>query len=172
MITDLQEVIDNARSFIGKGWTYKLGGDSVKKKEIDCSAFIWRCLGERKYDPKTKVWRNTSWLVSDLSLPYFQRLAKPVPGCVAVYGWSKLPNGKNKVGHCAIVIDPDLHLVIDASSTRGTVAERRVDRFWENPKTEWLVPKGAVYVDESGSMKKLALTVLTLASFWAFYASR
>lgn len=179
MIRDLAQVIDNARSFIGQGWTYKLGGDSEKKKEIDCSAFVWRCLGDRKYDKSSGVWRNTSWLASSKALAIFDRLDEPVPGCIAVYGWSKYPNGKGKPGHCAIVVDPAAHTVIDASSSTNTVKERRVDRFWfpskTQPKTYWLVPKGAEYVEESeedSEIKNLTLVALAVAGFWAFYASR
>ena len=157
MIKNLDQIIANARSYLNKGWTYKLGGDSDSKKQIDCSAFIWRVLGERKYSPQLKKWRNTQWLVSDDALNYFQRIPNPIPGAIAVYGWTTRSDGSKKVGHTGIVVDPSTRTIIDAAS-KG-ITERKGNIFWNNPKTVWLIPKGA-YRGSSDSTMALVLVLL------------
>ena len=162
MIKNLDQIVANARSYLNKGWTYKLGGDSDTKKQIDCSAFIWRVLGEKKYSPELKKWRNTNWLVSDEAQQYFQRIPNPIPGSIAVYGWTTRSDGSKKVGHVAVVVDPSTRTIIDAASSTNGITERNGSFFWNKPNTVWLIPRGAS--TEASDSTPLLLLVLLIGS--------
>lgn len=136
MIKEAQQIIDNARSWMGKGITYQMGADNLKK--MDCSAFIWRCLGERKYNGK--VWRNTDWLCSPPALGDFIRLPHAEDGCIVVYPSYKDSKGKRRAGHVAVVVDAEHHTIIDCSQSQNGIAERNGDFFWKKTTVVFLKP--------------------------------
>jgi len=136
MQCDLSKILKNAKSWLDKGVKYQMGAD--RKKLMDCSAFVWRCMEERKYNGI--VWRNTDWLVSERSLPYFKRIKKPVVGCIAVYGRYRNKKGKKRAGHVCIVVDPIKKTVIDCSSSQEGVSQRVAKFFWTRKDVVYLVP--------------------------------
>lgn len=140
MFKDPQLILENARSWLDKGIEYQMGADNLKK--MDCSAFVWRCLGERKYDGK--VWRNTDWLCSPSALKFFKRLDGPTPGCIVVYPSTTIlrPNGTviRRAGHTAVVSDPVAKTIIDCSSSQNGIRERKGDFFWNHHDVVWLSP--------------------------------
>ena len=123
------EIIAQARTYIGRGIKYELGADDLTPPDLalDCSAFVWRVLGERKFDGRR--WRNTDWIVGDAlgAQTRFVKLDKPEPGCIAVYG-RRLNGGK--VGHVAVVVDPKARTIIDCSDSQNGVTEHDGSYFW------------------------------------------
>ena len=115
--------------------TYKLGADSVEETntpQLDCSAFMWRCMGERKYDSVKHVWRNTSWIWNDIQneetkFEKVHELKDIQQGDVIVYGWEK-----GKAGHIAIINSVDDKGNIrgyDCSSSRNGIEFRLLNFF-------------------------------------------
>lgn len=113
---------------------YKLGADRISGNEpaLDCSAFIWRVLGERKYDPEKEVWRNTDWLYNDIEknntkFDKVSSLAEVKGGDIIVYGWEK-----GKVGHVALItsVNSKGHILgWDCSSSAGGISHRNLSFF-------------------------------------------
>ena len=136
MIKDSQQIVSNARSWIGKGITYQMGADNLQK--MDCSAFVWRCLGERKYGDK--VWRNTDWLCSDKALAQFVRLPHAEDGCIVVYPSHKNATGKRRAGHVAVVVNANEHTIVDCSQSQNGITERNGSFFWKKTSTIFLKP--------------------------------
>jgi len=110
---------------------YKLGADRITGNEpaLDCSAFIWRVFGERKF--ADDVWRNTSWLYEDITKhnTKFDRvkLEDVCGGEVIVYGWEK-----GKPGHCAIITGVNDRATImgwECSSSAGGITHRNLNFF-------------------------------------------
>lgn len=111
---------------------YVMGADDLVgfDQSLDCSAYIWRCHGQRKFD--NKVWRNTSWLWNDVENreTHFDKvntLEEAQQGDIIVYGWSK-----GKAGHVAIIDKVDSKGNItgyDCSSSRGGVSYRSLNFF-------------------------------------------
>lgn len=112
---------------------YQLGADrtSGNNPALDCSAFIWRVLGERKFDPVMQVWRNTTWIYNDIEKhnTKFDKvsLEEAKGGDVIVYGWSK-----GKAGHIAIIVGVDKKGTItgwDCSSSADGISFRNLNFF-------------------------------------------
>lgn len=121
-----QDIINKARSVIGKRIVYKLGAGGMDEKyplptkngECDCSGFVCWVLGLSR---KTKIpfyqpggWIYTDSMVEDINrnAGIFDRLTVPEVGCIVVYGAGKeighvgfiseVENGKmKKVIHCS-----------------------------------------------------------------------
>lgn len=129
-----QQIVTAARAFLGRGITYDLGADDMTPPTmaLDCSAFVWRVLGSRKFDGKR--WRNTDWIVGDITgaQTCFTAVAPAdvQPGDIVVYGKKQ---NCGRTGHIGIVVDPAAHVVIDCSSSKNGVTERRADFFWHRP---------------------------------------
>lgn len=123
-------ILATARSFLGRGVRYVLGADDVTPPDLslDCSAFVWRALGSRKFDGKR--WRNTEWILADAlgARSRFVQVDRPEPGDVAVYA-RKINGGK--MGHIAIVADPKRRTIVDCSSSLGGVREHSGAYFWK-----------------------------------------
>lgn len=112
---------------------YQLGADrtSGNNPALDCSAFIWRVLGERKFDPVMQVWRNTTWIYNDIDKhnTKFDKvsLEDAKGGDVIVYGWNK-----GKAGHIAIITGIDKRGTIngwDCSSSANGITYRNLTFF-------------------------------------------
>ena len=112
---------------------YQLGADRTTGTDpaLDCSAFIWRVLGERKFDPDKDVWRNTSWVYEDIEKhnTKFDKvlLENAMGGDIIVYGWEK-----GKAGHIAIITGVDKKGTImgwDCSSSANGISYRNLTFF-------------------------------------------
>lgn len=114
------EVVDRARSAIGKGCIYRLGKGGYtptnlvpwsKQFECDCSGFVSWCLGvSRKTDNPWYVrfnggWLETSAIVRDATSPFgvFTEVARydALPGDLLVWG-----DAGGAQGHVGIVSGP------------------------------------------------------------------
>ena len=114
--------------------TYRMGAENIARNgALDCSAFVWQVLGDKKRD------RNTDWIVGDAThaCTKFRRIDVPVPGCIAVYPgrWEIVPGGPNKrhAGHVGIVVDVDKKLVIDCSSSQNGIRCHRQRVLFDGP---------------------------------------
>lgn len=113
----VSEFLARARSAIGKGIRYKLGGGGMSPRselpanhnqECDCSGFVCWALGiSRQTDHPLYVrfnqgWINTDAMVHDAraSTGFFSEISEPRVGAIVVYG-AKPPS--RKVGHVGIV---------------------------------------------------------------------
>lgn len=115
---------------------YVLGADDLIgfDQSLDCSAFIWRCFGQRKFDGKR--WRNTSWLCNDIEneetcFDKVHELRDAQQGDIIVYPWIK-----GKAGHVAIIDSVDANLSImgyDCSSSKDGISYRNLDFFKKKP---------------------------------------
>lgn len=110
---------------------YFLGADDLvgEEQSLDCSSFIWRCCGERKFDGKR--WRNTSWIYNDINTnntKFIKVELKDIQqGDVIVYGWEN-----KKVGHTGIIdkLDSKGNLFgYDCSSSKGGITYRNFNFF-------------------------------------------
>lgn len=122
----LQDVVDRARSAIGRGIRYKLGtggfhpdDDTPSRSGVcDCSGFVAWCLRmSRRIAPDSPWyeyyreynggWVETSALVRDAEAPFgfVDRVAweDAEPGMLLVYGDSKGRSGETHQGHVGIV---------------------------------------------------------------------
>jgi len=114
--------------------TYQLGADSIEglTPKLDCSSFIWRVFGERKYDSVKHIWRNTSWIWNDIEneetkFEKVHDLKDVKQGDVIVYGWSK-----GRAGHVAIINSIDSNNNIkgyDCSSSKNGIEFRNLNFF-------------------------------------------
>lgn len=125
---NLADILAGAQNWakVRRDIKYQMGAENIKENgALDCSAFVWQVLGERKRD------RNTDWIRSDAldKQTKFKRIAAPVPGCIAVYGtrWEKTPLGtvKRHAGHVGIVVDVAKKTVIDCSSSQNGIRLHR-----------------------------------------------
>jgi len=114
--------------------TYKMGGEDIRQGgKLDCSAFVWNVLGEKKKD------RNTDWISADAvgKQSKFIQIPAPIPGCIAVYGsrWERTPSGvaKRHAGHVGIVADPAKKTAIDSSSSQNGIRLHRQAVLFDGP---------------------------------------
>ena len=119
-----REVIERARSQVGIGTKYRMGGGAHDHRapdcrgedgSCDCSALVAWVLGYRKYQPGLRhlgtEWLNTDGIVldSDATVGLYSRIALAVPGCVGVYPKASvarrlgLAGQGPSVGHVGIV---------------------------------------------------------------------
>lgn len=113
----VNEFLARARSAIGKGIRYKLGGGGMSPRaelpanvnnECDCSGFVCWALGVSRltdhplYLRFNNGWINTDAMVHDAktSTGFFTEIPEPRVGAIVVYG-AKKPS--RKVGHVGIV---------------------------------------------------------------------
>lgn len=119
------QILAAARQLVAahRATPYRMGGDDWQTG-MDCSAFIWRVVGQRKL--AAGVWRNTDWLVRNRHQPPMRELAageSVAPGSIAVYG-GRVVRGRRYAGHVGIVVDADRQIVIDCSSSAKGIRER------------------------------------------------
>lgn len=114
--------------------TYGMGGEDIRQGgKLDCSAFVWCVLGEKKRD------RNTDWIRADATgkQTKFEQIPAPIPGCIAVYGsrWERTPAGvaKRHAGHVGIVVDPIKKTAIDCSSSQNGIRSHRQAVLFDGP---------------------------------------
>lgn len=133
---NLSELLEGALSWEKnrRDITYGMGKEDTRKNgALDCSAFFWNLMGEKKKD------RNTDWVRNDALTrkTRFRRVMQPVPGVIAVYGtrWEKTPTGATKrhAGHIGIVVDPVKKLVIDCSSSQNGIRLHRQPVLIDGP---------------------------------------
>lgn len=107
------QIIARAKSAIGKGIRYKLGGGGMKPEAplpdagtgiCDCSGFVCWVLGlsrlsDQAFYRRYGGWINTDSIEDDIlsSAGIFKQLSMPEVGCIVVYG------AGNKIGHVGIV---------------------------------------------------------------------
>lgn len=131
--------------------TYQMGGEDIRQGgKLDCSAFVWTVLGDKKRD------RNTDWIRADATgkQTKFVQIPAPVPGCIAVYGsrWERTPAGvvKRHAGHVGIVADPAKKIAIDCSSSQNGVRSHRQAVLFDGPSDKrengviFCIPKESV----------------------------
>lgn len=137
---NLSEILEGAQSWATnrRDITYKMGGEDIRQNgKLDCSAFVWQVLGEKKFDGK--VWRNTDWIRADAlnRKTKFRKIDSPVPGCIAVYGGrvEKTPTGvtKRHAGHVGFVVDPVKKIAIDCSSSKNGIRLHRQAVLFDGP---------------------------------------
>ncbi len=137
---NLSEILEGAHNWAKtrRDIKYKMGGEDIRENgSLDCSAFVWHVLGEKKFDGK--VWRNTDWIRADAlnRKTKFRPIAQPVPGCIAVYGGrtEKRPNGvtRRHAGHVGFVVDPVKKLAIDCSSSQNGIRLHRQVVLFNGP---------------------------------------
>jgi hypothetical protein len=108
------EVIARAKTAIGKGIRYDLGGGGKKPtsalpddgtRKCDCSGFVCWVLGlprqtDQAFYKKYKGWIYTDSMEDDIlsNAGIFRQLSVPEPGCIIVYG-----AGPKKIGHVGLV---------------------------------------------------------------------
>lgn len=133
---NLSEILQGAQNWARtrRDITYGMGGEDTRQNgRLDCSAFLWNVLGDKKRD------RNTDWIRNDALTrkTKFRRIVAPVPGCIAVYGsrWEKTPAGTTKrhAGHVGIVVDVDKKLAIDCSSSQNGIRLHRQAVLFDGP---------------------------------------
>ena len=130
---ELKEAVDRARSQIGIGTKYRLGGGKTRPngsncqdedKGCDCSAFVCWVLRLPKWQ-RNEIWYlselNDGWLNTDgmwldakRSFGFFHQIAYPLPGSIIVFpshkGVMGLPEQPGpKVGHVGIVTNVTRH---------------------------------------------------------------
>ena len=99
----VDELVTRARSQIGKGTVYRLGGGNLdpsaphprdEQESADCSAFACWAIGIRKYQPQFRWlvafnggWYNTGavWRDADVPIGLFEMATQPYVGCLMVY---------------------------------------------------------------------------------------
>lgn len=107
------QIIARAKSAIGKGIRYKLGGGGMKPEAAlpdagtgicDCSGFVCWVLGlsrlsNQAFYKRYGGWINTDSMEDDIlsSAGIFDQLNAPLPGCIVVYG------AGSKIGHVGLV---------------------------------------------------------------------
>lgn len=133
---NLQQILESATNWATRrrDITYQMGGEDLRENgKLDCSAFVWTVLGEKKRD------RNTDWIRSDAlgKQTKFKQIPEPVAGCIAVYGsrWEKTPAGvtKRHAGHVGIVVDIGKQLAIDCSSSQNGIRLHRQSVLFKGP---------------------------------------
>jgi hypothetical protein len=128
----IQDLLARARSQVGLGIRYKMGGGTSKasphtcadaKNNCDCSSFVCWALGIDKNGeypylrpPGSKPEPGGDWYGTDqiwddavnLGLGLFQKIATPVAGCVVVFPTTWKAGKAQPAGHCGIVsaVDP------------------------------------------------------------------
>lgn len=124
--------------------TYAMGGEDIKQGgKLDCSAFVWQLLGERKRD------RNTDWMRADATGKQTKlvQIPAPIPGCIAVYGsrWERTPAGvtKRHAGHVGIVVDAAKKTAIDCSSSQNGIRSHRQAVLFDGPSDKR--PNGVIF---------------------------
>ena len=129
------EILEYARAWCDRrDITYRMGAENIGQDgALDCSAFVWQVLGDKKRD------RNTDWIAGDAlhACTKFRRIDAPMPGCIAVYPsrWEKVADGpaRRHAGHVGIVTDPAKKLVIDCSSSQNGIREHRQRVLFDGP---------------------------------------
>lgn len=128
------QILAAARQLVAmhRATPYRMGGDDWQTG-MDCSAFVWRVVGQRKL--AGGVWRNTDWLVRNRQHPPMRELAAgeaPAPGTIAVYG-GRMVRGRRYAGHVGIVVDAERQIAIDCSSSAGGIRERKAAILFRGP---------------------------------------
>ncbi len=148
------EVLQRARSAIGKKIRYRLGAGGIDPKAptpasvdnaCDCSGFVCWCLGiSRKTDHPFYVrlnggWINTDAIVRDALEPvgFFRRLENPKVGCLIVFP-SKRP--QRPYGHVGIVTEVQAGKVSKVIHCSSGNYRRYRDAIRETPPTVFQVP--------------------------------
>ena len=99
-------------------WRPFLNKDHETRLGCDCSSFVcWVSGVDKNIDG---LWYNTDNIKADVLGPNkrWKKLDAPVRGCAVVYGGHRNSEGKWKVGHCAIVLDPVSQTIVDASGSQ------------------------------------------------------
>lgn len=98
---------------------YRMGADlNGNPIGCDCSAFVARCCGQRKFDPVTGFWWGTDRIYDDALKGHarWRKIDAPRPGCIGVYP-GKMVAGKRVSGHVWVVENPATFTTIECSSS-------------------------------------------------------
>jgi len=104
---------------------YRMGADlDGFPVGCDCSAFVARCHGGRKFDGSR--WYNTDAIYTDAQTANkrWRQIPAPVPGCIGVYP-GRTRNGKRTAGHVWVVEDVAACMTIESSSSGKGIARRK-----------------------------------------------
>ncbi len=96
---------------------YRMGADlNGSPIGCDCSAFVARCCGQRKFDGA--VWWNTDRIYDDATgaNKRWRQIPAPVPGCIGVYPGRSV-SGRRRAGHVWVVENPATFTTIECSSS-------------------------------------------------------
>lgn len=110
---------------------YRMGADlDGSPVGCDCSAFVARACGNRKFDGK--VWWNTDRIYDDAkgANKRWRQIDKPQPGCIGVYP-GVTQHGKRTAGHVWVVDDPTLCTTFECSSSGKGIASRRRPQWFK-----------------------------------------
>lgn len=144
-----QNRVARARSAVGKGIRYRLGAGGVdpnyplpsRDGYCDCSGFVSWVIRQ----PRDKSGRKPSSIHTDAiakdatgAQAMFRRIARPVPGCFAVYPDYRDAAGKLRQGHTAIVTGLFPLTIVDCGETADGITERSGKAFFRDA-TVWCV---------------------------------
>lgn len=141
-----QQILDAALNWAKsrRDITYQMGAEDIRQGgKLDCSAFVWTVLGDKKRD------RNTDWIRADATgkQTKFVQIPAPIPGCIAVYGsrWEKTAAGvtKRHAGHVGIVADVAKKTAVDCSSSQNGVRLHRQIVLLDGPSDKR--PNGVIF---------------------------
>lgn len=144
-----QARITRARTAIGKGIKYRLGAggrfptDPLPSRDgyCDCSGFVSWVIGQQR-DKSGRVPSSihTDAIAKDASgkQAMFRRIARPVPGCLAVYPDWRDGNGKIRQGHTAVVTSVYPLTIVDCGESANGITERAGSAFFRD-STIWCV---------------------------------
>ncbi|UAY53243.1 CHAP domain-containing protein [Ferruginibacter albus] len=129
MPSTAKQLLDRARSLLGRHVTYKLGQggfnpdqvpDQFNGTQLDCSGFVAWCLGINRHianqfyatinGENGRGWFETSAVYKDAqnSAGILTQITNPIPGCIAVYGDYSI-DGINHQGHIGIITEVDIY---------------------------------------------------------------
>jgi hypothetical protein len=133
--------IARARHAIGKGIRYRLGAGGNDPRAplpapasdpyCDCSGFVAWIMGvARSANPKYPKYIHTDaiWTDARTKQSTFRRIARPIPGCFAVY-----PDRNGREGHTGLVSSAFPLTVIDCGSGPDGISERSGNFFVGRP---------------------------------------
>jgi hypothetical protein len=162
----LEELLARARSQSGLGIRYKMGGGTSKASRhtcadaannCDCSSFVCWALGIDKNGDYPYLrppgsqpepggdWYGTDQIWEDaanLNLGLFQKVAKPMAGCVVVFPTTWKAGKAQPPGHCGLVTSMDSHgavaKVIHCSAgnfnAKGDAVQETDPHVFQNPQ--------------------------------------
>jgi hypothetical protein len=110
---------------------YRMGADlDGSPMGCDCSAFVARCCGQRKFDGR--LWWNTDRIYADAKQGHvrWREIENPVPGCIGVYPGTTF-KGKRVAGHVWVVADTSTAQTVECSSSGKGIAKQQRGKWFQ-----------------------------------------